>query len=160
MTTTTFGAGSLVGAPVRRVEDPTLLRGEGTFIDNLPLEGALHLAFVRSPVAHATIRSIDLTEARAMPGVVAVYTADDLDFPDYVGMMQLNPQAIRPSLAKEKVRFVGDPVAVVVAETKAQAVDAAEAVIVDYDPLPAVVDMEDALAPTRRSSSRRSAPTS
>ncbi len=91
MTTTTFGAGSLVGVPVRRVEDPTLLRGEGTYIDNLPIAGVLHLAFVRSPIAHAEIRSIDTNDARAMPGVVAVYTADDLDFPDHTGMMQLHP---------------------------------------------------------------------
>ena len=69
--TTTFGAGSMVGVPVRRVEDPTLLRGEGTYIDNLDLPGALHLAFVRSPIAHAEISGIDLDDARAMPGVVA-----------------------------------------------------------------------------------------
>ena len=102
MTATTFGAGSLVGVPVRRVEDPTLLRGEGTYIDNLPIEGALHLAFVRSPAAHAEIRSIDMTDARAMPGVVAVYSAEDLDFPDHTGMMQLHPAAIRHSLAQRQ----------------------------------------------------------
>jgi carbon-monoxide dehydrogenase large subunit len=147
MTATTFGAGSLVGVPVRRVEDPTLLRGQGTYIDNLPIEGALHLAFVRSPAAHAEIRSIDMTDARGMPGVVAVYSADDLDFPDHSGMMQLHPAAIRHALAKGKVRYVGDTVVAVVAETKAQAVDAAEAVIVDYDMLPAVADMESAMAP-------------
>jgi carbon-monoxide dehydrogenase large subunit len=152
MTTTpaesaTFGAGSLVGVPVRRVEDPTLLRGQATYIDNLDLPGVLHLAFVRSPMAHAEITGLDASEARAMPGVVAVYSSADLDFPDHTGMMQLHPQVVRPALAKEKVRFVGDPVAVVVAETKAQAVDAAELVIVDYAPLPAVTDMEGALAP-------------
>jgi len=147
MTATTFGAGSLVGVPVRRVEDPTLLRGEGSYIDNLDIPGALHLAFVRSPIAHAEIRSIDTSDARAMPGIVAVYSADDLDFPDHTGMMQLHPAAVRHSLARGRVRFVGDTVVVVVAETKAQAVDAAEAVIVDYDALPAVSDMEDALAP-------------
>jgi carbon-monoxide dehydrogenase large subunit len=147
MTATTFGAGSLVGVPVRRVEDPTLLKGEGTYIDNLDIPGALHLAFVRSPMAHADVHSIDTSEARAMPGVVAVYSADDLDFPDHVGMMQLHPEAIRPALARGKVRFVGDAVAVVVAESKAQAVDAAETVVVDYDALPVVSDMEDALGP-------------
>ncbi len=147
MTGTAFGAGSLIGVPVRRVEDPTLLKGEGTFIDNLDIPGALHLAFVRSPMAHAEIRGIDATEARTMPGVVAVYSADDLDFPDHTGMMQLHPAAIRHALARSKVRFVGDTVVVVVAETKAQAVDAAEAVIVDYEALPAVSDMESALAP-------------
>ncbi len=145
MTATTFGAGSLVGVPVRRVEDPTLLRGEGTYIDNLVIDGALHLAFVRSPIAHAAIRSIDLADARAMPGVVAVYSADDLDFPNHSGMMQLHPAAIRPALARDKVRYVGDAVVAVVAETKTQAVDAAEAVVVDYDALPAVADMESAM---------------
>ena len=145
MTATAFGAGSLIGVPVRRVEDPTLLRGEGTYIDNLPLDGALHLAFVRSPIAHAAIRAIDASEARGMPGVVAVYSAHDLDFPDHTGMMQLHPLTIRGALAREKVRYVGDTVVVVVAETKAQAVDAAEAVVVEYDALPAVADMEAAL---------------
>jgi carbon-monoxide dehydrogenase large subunit len=147
VTATTFGAGSLVGVPVRRVEDPTLLRGEGTYIDNLDLPGALHLAFVRSPIAHAEITAIDVTDARAMPGVVAVYSADDLDFPNHVGMMQLHPAVVRPALARDKVNFVGDPIAVVVAESKAQAVDAVEAVVVDYEPLPAATDMESALAP-------------
>src|SRR5690242_8489557 len=152
MTTTpaesaTFGAGSLVGVPVRRVEDPTLLRGEGTYIDNLDLPGVLHLSFVRSPIAHAEITGIDTSDAREMPGVVAVYAATDLDFPDHTGMMQLHPAVVRPALARDRVRFVGDAVAVVVAESKAQAVDAAEAVIVDYEPLPAVTDMESALAP-------------
>ena len=148
MTTTTFGAGSLVGVPVRRVEDPTLLRGEGTYIDNLDLPGALHLAFVRSPMAHAELTGVDASEARTMPGVVAVYSASDLDFPDHTGMMQLHPAVVRPALARDRVRFVGDAVAVVVAETKAQAVDAAEAVIVDYEPLPAATDMESALDPS------------
>jgi aerobic carbon-monoxide dehydrogenase large subunit len=145
--TTTFGAGSLVGVPVRRVEDPTLLRGEGTYIDNLDLPGALHLAFVRSPIAHAEITGIDMDEARAMPGVVAVYSSSDLDFPDHIGMMQLHPAVIRPALARGTVRFVGDAVAVVVAETKVQAVDAVDTVVVDYEPLPAATDMESALAP-------------
>jgi len=147
MSTTTFGAGSLVGVPVRRVEDPTLLRGEGTYMDNLKLSGAVHLAFVRSPIAHAEITGVDASAALVMPGVVAVYSADDLEFPDHVGMVQLHPDVVRPALARGRVRFVGDAVAVVLAESKAQAVDAVEAVIVDYDPLPAVVDMEDALAP-------------
>jgi carbon-monoxide dehydrogenase large subunit len=145
--TTTFGAGSLVGVPVRRVEDPTLLRGEATYIDNLDLPDAVHLAFVRSPVAHAELTGVDLADARAMPGVVAAYSAYDLDVPAYVGMVQVNPLVSRPPLARDRVRFVGDAIAVVVAETKAQAVDAAEMVVVDYDPLPAVTDAEAALAP-------------
>ena len=99
MIATTFGAGSLVGVPVRRVEDPTLLRGEGTYIDNLDIPGVLHLSFVRSPIAHAEIREHrHHRRARAMPGVVAVYSADDLDFPDHTGMMQLHPDAVRHTL--------------------------------------------------------------
>ena len=82
-----------------------------------------------------------------MPGVVGVYTADDIDVPEYFMFMKINPAVTRPSLAQDRVRFVGDIIAVVVAETRAQAVDAAEAVIVDYDPLPAVIDLDDALAP-------------
>ena len=109
MTATTFGAGSLVGVPVRRVEDPTLLRGEGTYIDNLAIPGALHLAFVRSPIAHAEIRSIDTSDARAMPGVVAVYSADDLDFPDHTGMMQLHPAAVRHALAAARCASSATP---------------------------------------------------
>jgi carbon-monoxide dehydrogenase large subunit len=143
----TFGAGSLVGAPVRRVEDPALLRGEGSFIDNLDLPGALHLAFVRSPMAHAELGAIDTGDARAMPGVVAVFTADDLALPDYTGLVQLHPALSRPPLARERVRFVGDAVALVVADSKAHAVDAADVVVVDYRPLPLLTDMEEALAP-------------
>ena len=122
---TLFAAGSLVGAPVRRVEDLDLLTGHGTYIDNLSIDGMLELAFVRSTVAHAKLVSIDTSEARAMPGVVGVYTADDLDVPEYFLFMKVNPAVTRPSLAKDRVRFVGDIVAVVGAETRAQAVDAA-----------------------------------
>ena len=91
-----------------------------------------------------------------MPGVVAVFTAADLGLPPYEGLMQLNAQCVRPPLAETKVRFVGDAVAVVVAETRAAAADAAEAVIVEYDALPAVADPEAALAPAPRCSSRSS----
>ena len=144
---TVFAAGSLVGAPVRRVEDPDLLTGRATYIDNLQVDGMLELAFVRSTVAHANLVSIDTSEARGMPGVVGVYTASDIDVPEYFLFMKINPAVTRPSLAQDRVRFVGDIIAVVVADTRAQAVDAAEAVIVDYDPLPAVTDLDDALAP-------------
>jgi carbon-monoxide dehydrogenase large subunit len=142
----TLGAGAFSGKPVRRVEDLNLLRGAGTYVDNLKIEGMLTLYFVRSPVAHATIRSIDLKAAREMPGVAGVYSAADFDFPDVPGIMMLHPAAVRPSLAKGRVNFVGDPVAVVVAESRALAMDAAELVEVDYEPLGAVIDMEDALA--------------
>ena len=95
-----------------------------------------------------------------MPGVLAVYTADDLDLGDHHGFMMLPPTMNRPPLARDRVRYVGDIVAVVVAETKAQAVDAAEAVIVDYDPLPAVVDPEAGSSPAPPWCSRRRDPTS
>src|SRR5947207_6729897 len=137
--------GSILGNAVRRVEDPDLLMGRGTFIDNLRIDGLLRVAFVRSPMAHAAIRSIDTSEAATMPGVVAVYTAGDLDLPPLPPFMaMLRPECIRTPLATDKVRFVGDPVVAVVAETKAAAVDAAEAVVVDYDPLPVVADPETA----------------
>ena len=142
----TFVAGSLAGKPVRRVEDGDLLRGLGTYVDNLKVDDMVFLAFVRSPAAHAALRSVDVSEAQQMPGVVAVYTADDLELPDYIGFLQVHPGVQHPPLAVGRVYFVGDPVAVVVAESKAQAVDAAELVAVEYEPLPVAIDMELALA--------------
>ena len=142
----TFTAGSFAGSPVRRIEDPSLLRGAGTYVDNLDVDGMLVAQFVRSPMAHALIRSIDTSAARAMPGVVGVYTADDLDFPAAPAFMLLHPDTGHNALAQGRVNYVGDPVAVVVAETRAQAVDAAELVEVDYEPLDAAIDMEAALA--------------
>ena len=134
-------AGSILGNPVRRREDPGILTGHTEYFDDLQIAGMAHVAFVRSTIAHAVIESIDTSDAVSMPGVVAVYTADDLDLPDSHGFAMLPPTMNRPPLARGRVRFVGDIVAMVVAETKGQAVDAAEAVIVDYDPLPVVVDM-------------------
>ena len=139
--------GSLLGNAVPRVEDPALLTGRGRYVDDLPIEGVLHAHFVRSPSAHARIRGIDADAARTMPGVVAVYTAADLGLAPYAVFTRIHPECARPPLAEGTVRFVGDPVAVVVAETRTQALDAAEAVDVDYEPLPAVTDMEAALAP-------------
>ncbi|MDT7707758.1 MAG: aerobic carbon-monoxide dehydrogenase large subunit [Pseudonocardiales bacterium] len=139
--------GSILGTSVRRVEDLDLITGASTYVGNLRLDGMLHLAFVRSPLAHGLVTGIDTGQAAAAPGVVAVYTAADLDLPAHHGLMVLNPDLPRPPLAVDRVRFVGEAVAVVVAETKAQAVDAAELVEVDYDPLPAVVDPEAALEP-------------
>lgn len=140
-------AGSILGTSVRRVEDLDLITGAGTYVGNLALDGMAHLTFVRSPVAHALVTGIDTTAAAAAPGVVAVFTAADLDLPAHHGLMVLNPDLPRPPLATDRVRFVGEAVAVVVAETQAAAVDAAELVEVDYDPLPAVVDPEAALEP-------------
>jgi carbon-monoxide dehydrogenase large subunit len=104
------------------------------------------VAFVRSPVAHARITRIDLTAAKAAPGVLAVYTAADLGVVPFHGFMVLNPACARPPLAEEKVRFVGEAVVMVIAESEAAAADAAELVEVEYDPLDAVVDPEEALA--------------
>ena len=101
-TNTVFAAGSLVGAPVRRVEDPDLLTGRGTYIDNLKIDGMLEVAFVRSTVAHANLVSVDTSEAETMPGVLGVYTASNLDIPEYFLFMKINP-ASRPSLAQDRV---------------------------------------------------------
>ncbi|MBW0102900.1 xanthine dehydrogenase family protein molybdopterin-binding subunit [Pseudonocardia sp. KRD291] len=138
--------GSILGTSVRRVEDSDLITGATTYVGNLRLDGLAHVAFVRSPLAHAVITGIDTAEAAAAPGVLAVYTAADLDLPAHHGLMTLNPDMPRPPLATDRVRFVGEAVVLVVAETKAAAVDATELVEVDYDPLPAVTDPEAALA--------------
>jgi aerobic carbon-monoxide dehydrogenase large subunit len=138
-------SGSILGNPVRRTEDPRILNGAARYFDDVPVDGLTHLAFVRSTMAHAMVESVDTSEAAAMPGVVAVYAAADLDLAPLQGFAMVPPVFARPPLAPERVRFVGDVVAAVVAETRAQAMDAAEMVIVDYDPLPAVVDPEAAL---------------
>jgi carbon-monoxide dehydrogenase large subunit len=139
-------SGSILGNPVLRTEDPRILRGDADYFDDLEVDGLLHVAFVRSTIAHARIGSVDTTEAAHMPGVVAVYTAEDLGLERGQGFAMVPAALSRPPLARDVVRFVGDIVAVVVAETRAQAVDAAEVVIVDYDPLPTVIDPEAALA--------------
>jgi carbon-monoxide dehydrogenase large subunit len=139
--------GSILGNRVRRVEDPELLTGRGTYVGNLRIPGMLRAAFVRSPFAHARVRAIDTSEAVALPGVVAVLTAADLGVAPFHGFMVLNEACARPPLATDKVRFVGEAVVLVIADTEARALDAAEAVVVDYDPLPAVADMVDAVAP-------------
>ncbi len=139
-------AASILGNAVRRVEDPDLVRGRGSYVDNLNVAGLLHLTFVRSPLAHARIRGVDVSEAAAAPGVVAVYTADDLKLPRYHPFFAVNERCARPPLATDRVRFVGEAVAAVVASSRAQAADAADLVVVDYDPLPVVVDPEAALA--------------
>ena len=124
------GAGSILGNAVQRLEDPTLLTGEGKYVDDLVETGMLYVSFVRSTVAHGTIVSVDISDAESMPGVVAVYHArgDDLGLPSFQGFAMMPEALNRPVFATDKVRFVGDVVAAVVAETKAQATDAAEAV--------------------------------
>src|SRR5215467_5063908 len=137
----------VLGRPVLRSEDRALLTGAAWYTDDVPCEGALHGVFVRSPIAHALVRSADADEARAMPGVVGVFTAGDmrgLRMPP----VEDSPEVFaRPLLAIGRVRFVGEPVAVVVARTRAQAMDAADAVAVDYEALAPVIDPEAALEP-------------
>ncbi|MFL6265991.1 MAG: xanthine dehydrogenase family protein molybdopterin-binding subunit, partial [Actinomycetes bacterium] len=137
----------MLGTEVRRVEDPDLLCGRGTYVDNLRFEGALYLAFVRSPFAHALINTIDVSEAAKAPGVIAVYSAEDLGLPTLPAFLEVNPQCGRYPLATDRVRFVGEPVVAVVGESAAAATDALELVDIDYDPLPVAVDLEQTLAP-------------
>ena len=122
------GSGSILGNPVLRLEDPTLLTGEGKYVDDLVEPGMLYVALVRSPVAHGTINSVDVGDAASMPGVVAVFHAgNDLGMPAMQGFAMLPPDFNRPIFASERVRFVGDVIAAVVAESQAQANDAAAA---------------------------------
>ncbi len=132
--------GSILGHPVFRTEDPRILRGEDRYVDDLDLPDALHAVFVRSTAAHARLVGIDTSEAAAMPGVAGVFTGADLDLDPIVPMPMLPEAMARPPLARDTVRFVGEAVAVVVAGTRSAAMDAAGEVVVDYDPLPAVVD--------------------
>jgi carbon-monoxide dehydrogenase large subunit len=144
-----------VGQPVRRKEDDTLVRGKGRYTDDFQLPGQAHAWIVRSAHAHGLIRGIDTSTARTMPGVLGVWTGTDLtDYEPYTCGLPLKNrdgsplyQSNRLPLMTDKVRFVGDPVAFVVAETLAQAREAAEAVIVDIEPLPSVTSAEDAAKP-------------
>ena len=136
------------GAPVQRVEDDRLLRGKGRFTDDID-EGALECAFVRSPYAHARITSIDVSAARAVPGVAAVYTASDLpfgniDLPLLIPHPNLTHGRTQRCLASEVVRYAGEAVAFVVAASRYLAEDAAEQVQVEYEPLPVVITPEAA----------------
>jgi carbon-monoxide dehydrogenase large subunit len=152
-TTTRFG----IGQPVPRNEDPVLHTGQGRYTDDIALPGQLWCVIVRSQHARGRIRGIDTTMAKAMPGVRAVCAGADLDaagcgrlrrilpFTNADGTPMQAPE--RGALATDRVRFVDDPVACVIAETRAQARDAAEAVVVDVDPLPAVVEASAAAAP-------------
>ena len=140
MTTTT----SAMGGIVRRKEDPALIAGKGRYVDDIKLIGETAAAFVRSPFAHARINSIDTSAALEMDGVLAVYTADDTR---HLGdlLAQVPVGALRPLLADGAAHHAGEAVAMVVAEDAYIARDAADAVMVDYDPLPAVVDLKDAV---------------
>ena len=130
------------------MEDDGFLRGTTRFLRDLPVEeGCLHAAFVRSTVAHGRLLAVDVAAARRRPGVVAVLTARDLDLSPFRPFAAVPERFGRPPLAIDRVRFVGEPVALVVADTAAHAVDAVEEVLVDVDPLPAVVGADAALAP-------------
>src|SRR3954471_20156467 len=140
------------GARITRLEDPALLTGRGQFVDDMNLPGALQAMFVRSPHAHARFRKIDSAAARAMPGVHAVFTADDMPpriATGQIPMLVPNPAIRTPrtqiALARDEVCYVGQTVAVVIADSRALAEDAAAAVEIDYEPLPAVSDARDAV---------------
>src|SRR5258708_26825144 len=142
------------GARIARLEDPALLTGRGRFVDDIRLAGALHACFVRSPSAHAKIRSLDAFAARAMPGVHAVLTADDLPARmarSQIPMLVPNPSITAPrtqlALARREVCYVGQTIAVAIADNRYLAEDAAAAVNVDFEALPAVSDCRDAARP-------------
>src|SRR5712692_5532801 len=138
---------SVIGQRVVRKEDPRFLTGQGRYVDNLELEGALHATFVRSPFAHARLNGIDasMVEAGTVEGA-RVLTAADIDLepiaPHFPG---IESRMARPPLARDVVRFAGEIVAVVLTESRDAGVDAAELVFVDYEPLPAVVDPASSL---------------
>jgi carbon-monoxide dehydrogenase large subunit len=144
--------GKVFGSAVKRREDPDLITGKGKYTDDLTLPGMLHASIVRSPHAHAKISSVDISEAAAAPGVVAVYTGQDIADSDVGGVVPVGwllPDLKTPPhhiLAIDTVRHVGDGVAVVVAEDRYQARDAADLVHVDYEPLGAAVDAKGAAA--------------
>lgn len=146
-----------IGQPVSRFEDPRLLRGKGRFVDDENMPGQAHAFLLRSPYAHAAIRSMDCTAARAAPGVLGIYTGEDLAR-DGMGTMKVTLPRKRPDgspifakshqgLSVGHVKYVGDPVVLIVAETLLQARDAAELVEIDYDPLPSVTDTAQTVAP-------------
>src|SRR5712692_4305910 len=145
-----------IGVPLRRVEDRRFLTGRGRFVADIDLPGALACALVRSPHAHAAIRRIDASAALASPGAVAVFTGADMAADGMAPMRPLwvirsrdgSPMAepARFALAREQVRHVGEPVAAVIAESLAQAIDAAERFEVEYEPLAVVTDAREAQA--------------
>ena len=149
-----MGIAAMVGSPIKRREDPRLITGQSTYVDDIKLRGMLYMAVVRSPYGHARINSINTDAARKHRGVVAVYLAEDLKAAS-VGNIAIavplgeiaNGMGVRSALADGKVRFYGDPVAVVIAEDPYTARDARDLIDVDYEPLPAAVDVEKAMQP-------------
>ncbi len=142
----------IFGEPIKRAEDPRLLTGRGRFVDDIDLPGQLHVAFLRSPHAHARARSIDASAARAMDGVVAVWTYADIGpcqrrMPLLIPHPDLTHPYTRFALARDEVNHVGEPVVMVIAESRYLAEDALEAIVVDWEELPPVVDIEAAVRP-------------
>ena len=143
--------GGYIGKPLRRREDIRFVQGKGRYVDDVNLPGTAWCIFVRSPHAHARIRSIATEAASRMPGVLLTLTADDWDKAGHGELTVVHPMpfgdgrpmncAPRPAFARDKVHHVGDIVAAVIAETRFAAEDAAEAVAVDYEPLPAVTNL-------------------
>src|SRR5580700_11088104 len=143
------------GASIKRSEDPRILTGAGRYVDDIKLPGMLHAAFVRSPMAHARVLSVDVSAARALPGVVTVLTGAELEamtVPGPDALMALmgwaGPTPEFTLLATDKVRFMGDPVAIVIAESRYLAEDGCELVEVEYDDLPPVMNASFALDPS------------
>src|SRR6476646_2230203 len=143
----------VLGSSVRRVEDPRFITGKGRYLDDIKLTGMVHLAILRSPYAHANIRSIDASKAKTMPGVLAVIVGADIPWNPLPMAWPAGGSTVKNNvntpriLATDSVKWTGEGVAAVVAETEAQAVDALEAIDVDYEPLPAIVDAEKATQP-------------
>jgi carbon-monoxide dehydrogenase large subunit len=144
----------VLGTPVKRTEDPRFITGKGRYLDDIKLTGMVHMAILRSPYAHANIRSIDTSAARERPGVIAVFTGADIPYNPLPmawpagGSSGIQNNVNTPrALATDSVKWTGEGVAAVVAETSEQAVDALDAIEVDWEPLPAVVDAEKATQP-------------
>ncbi len=149
-----MGIAATLGTPVKRREDPRLITGQATYVDDMKMLNMLHMSILRSPYGHARIHSIDTEAARNSPGVVAVYTAEDLkgkvgNVPVAVPLPPFIDKGMgrRGPLAEGKVRFYGDPIAVVIADNKYTARDAVDLIDVDYEPLPAAIDLEKAMQP-------------
>ena len=146
-----MGIAAMLGTPIKRREDPRLITGQATYVDDIKIPGMLHMSVLRSPYGHARINNINTEAARNHPGVVAVYTAQDLK--GVIGNVAVavplgniaNGMGVHGPLAEGKVRFYGDPVAVVIADDRYTARDARDLIEVDYEPLPAIVDVEKAM---------------
>src|SRR5690349_4582977 len=152
MTVTRVKTRTWVGQAVQRVEDERLLKGEGQYVADLRREGMLYAVVLRSPVAHGLLKGIDSAAARGMPGVKAIITAAGIErslgrlpkIPLRQDAVESVVPFLQPVIAKDKVRYVGEPIAVIVADTRAQAEDAMEAITLDIDSLPALASSDDA----------------